>query len=199
MYRNSTAHPRYNQKPNQQGETKLAEPPPEIAAHWLDRTCLHVFRDVADLRVNLLTMVNDCTINRKLANAMVSTATELEEEVIRVKEEHASLESPRMIALEARIKRLKGISPVRINDFVSELKWSRAKKEGNVEAKQGFSPLLPSGPVAIEHGEAAWHFVVPGQRDQGPSKMEEYDTEQPPPLREGEPGAGNSLIKTFGL
>ncbi|KAL6988737.1 hypothetical protein U1Q18_014491 [Sarracenia purpurea var. burkii] len=73
----------------------------------VERTRHQVFRDVADLRVNLLTMVNDCSVNQKLARAMISTATVLEEEVIQVKKENAPFGSPRMTALVDRIKRLK--------------------------------------------------------------------------------------------
>ncbi|KAL6962783.1 hypothetical protein U1Q18_037742, partial [Sarracenia purpurea var. burkii] len=68
-------------------------------------------------------MVNDDSVNQEMARAMVSTATDLEEEVFCAKQELAPLESPRMIALEARIKRLKGINPVRINEFALELNW----------------------------------------------------------------------------
>ncbi|KAL7002252.1 hypothetical protein U1Q18_003406 [Sarracenia purpurea var. burkii] len=57
----------------------------------------------------------------EVARAMVSTAIELEAEVKCAKEEHGTLESPRMVVLEARIQCLKGISPVRISQFASTL------------------------------------------------------------------------------
>ncbi|KAL6965307.1 hypothetical protein U1Q18_036362, partial [Sarracenia purpurea var. burkii] len=41
-----------------------------------------------------------------------------------------------MVALEARVQCLTGISPVRINEFVSELSWNRIKNKGNVQGKK---------------------------------------------------------------
>ncbi|KAL6991777.1 hypothetical protein U1Q18_009888, partial [Sarracenia purpurea var. burkii] len=81
----------------------------------------------------------------KLAYAMVSTATDLKEEVIQVKKENVPLGSLRMTTLEARIKRLKGISPMRINEFASELNWSRVVSQlAPVETKE-VSELVEEG------------------------------------------------------
>ncbi|KAL6958398.1 hypothetical protein U1Q18_040335 [Sarracenia purpurea var. burkii] len=114
----------------------------------VERTRHQVFRDVADLRVNLLTMVNDCSVNQKLACAMISTATVLEEEVIQVKKENAPFGSPRMIALVDRIKRLKGISPMRINEFATELNWSTTITQASPAETKGSLELVVEGPAS---------------------------------------------------
>ncbi|KAL6962840.1 hypothetical protein U1Q18_037801 [Sarracenia purpurea var. burkii] len=114
----------------------------------VERTRHQVFRDVADLRVNLLTMVNDCSVNQKLARAMISTATVLEEEVIQVKKENAPFGSPRMTALVDRIKRLKGISPMRINEFATELNWSTTITQATPAETKGSPELVVEGPAS---------------------------------------------------
>ncbi|KAL6957184.1 hypothetical protein U1Q18_041901 [Sarracenia purpurea var. burkii] len=115
----------------------------------IERTRHQVFRDVADLRVNLLTMVNDCSVSQKLARVMVSTATDLEEEVIQVKKENAPFGSSRMTALVARIKRLKGISPIRINEFATELNWSTIITQATPAETKGFPELTVEGPASF--------------------------------------------------
>ncbi|KAL6962789.1 hypothetical protein U1Q18_037748 [Sarracenia purpurea var. burkii] len=114
-----------------------------------------------NLRVNLLTMVNDDSVNQEMARAMVSTATDLEEEVFRAKQELTPLESPRMIALEARIKRLKGINPVRINEFASELNWrSVVTQLAHVETMVGDTSVEDFDPNVADNKVKSDLFLV---------------------------------------
>ncbi|KAL6966929.1 hypothetical protein U1Q18_032724 [Sarracenia purpurea var. burkii] len=80
---------------------------------------------------------------------MVSTATDLEEEVIQVKKENAPFGSSRMTALVARIKRLKGISPIRINEFATELNWSTIITQATPAETKGFPELTVEGPASF--------------------------------------------------
>ncbi|KAL6962866.1 hypothetical protein U1Q18_037828 [Sarracenia purpurea var. burkii] len=89
--------------------------------------------------------VNTASRLSKLARAMISTATVLEEEVIQVKKENAPFGSPRMTALVDRIKRLKGISPMRINEFATELNWSTAITQATPAETKGSPELVVEG------------------------------------------------------
>ncbi|KAL6973615.1 hypothetical protein U1Q18_027800 [Sarracenia purpurea var. burkii] len=59
-----------------------------------------------------------------------------------------SIESPRMVALEAHLQRLKGVSPVRIKEFASELNLNAIKKEVKTQEEEetteseGVAPLV---------------------------------------------------------
>ncbi|KAL7002246.1 hypothetical protein U1Q18_003400, partial [Sarracenia purpurea var. burkii] len=117
-----------------------------------ERTPHHVIRDVTELRIKLLTMVTDHSVNGKCARAIISTARDLEAEVNRAKDD--SIDSLRMVALEARLHRLKGVSPVRINEFASELNLNSFKKGVNIQLDgatteaEGVAPLSSEDKVS---------------------------------------------------
>ncbi|KAL6965316.1 hypothetical protein U1Q18_036372, partial [Sarracenia purpurea var. burkii] len=96
-----------------------------------ERTPYHVIRDVAELRIKLLSMVRERSVNRKCAQAVIATTRDLEAEVNRAKDD--AIESPRMVALKARIQWLKGISPVRIKEFALELNLNPIRIGGNIQ------------------------------------------------------------------
>ncbi|KAL6955845.1 hypothetical protein U1Q18_049465, partial [Sarracenia purpurea var. burkii] len=117
-----------------------------------ERTPYHVIRDVAELRIKLLSMVRERSVNHKCARAVIATSRDLEAEVNRAKDD--AIESPRMVALEARIQRLKGISPVRIKEFASELNLNAIRIGGNIQEiwatteAEGVAPLSSEGKVS---------------------------------------------------
>ncbi|KAL6962887.1 hypothetical protein U1Q18_037849 [Sarracenia purpurea var. burkii] len=84
-----------------------------------ERTPYHVFRDAADLRLQLLLMKRDQSLDRQSKKYVISSVKELEVEEKLTKV--VPFDSARIASLEARIRSMKGLSPLRIQNLAKEL------------------------------------------------------------------------------
>ncbi|KAL6956927.1 hypothetical protein U1Q18_040634 [Sarracenia purpurea var. burkii] len=125
----------------------------EVMALDSERTPYHVFRDAADLRLHLLLMNRDQSLDRQSKKYVMSSVKELEAEEKLAKV--VPFDSVRIASLEARIRSMKGLSPLRIKNFTKELQSSAG---ANLQRAEGV--IFNASPMAD-----ADHVVNTGEKD----------------------------------
>ncbi|KAL6959183.1 hypothetical protein U1Q18_043595 [Sarracenia purpurea var. burkii] len=121
----------------------------EVTILDTERTPYHVFRNAADLRLQLLLMNRDQSLDRQSKRYVMSSVKELEAEENLAKV--VPFDSARIASLEARIRSMKGLSPLRIKNLTMELQSSAGSKsqrgaspvDKNEAEKEGIPNLLP--------------------------------------------------------
>ncbi|KAL7002124.1 hypothetical protein U1Q18_003277 [Sarracenia purpurea var. burkii] len=87
-----------------------------------ERTPYHIFRDAAEMRLHLLTMIRDQPLDLQSKKLVQSSVKELEAEEKRGKV--TPFDSARVASLEACIRSMKGLCPLKIKDLTKELQSS---------------------------------------------------------------------------
>ncbi|KAL6991680.1 hypothetical protein U1Q18_009791 [Sarracenia purpurea var. burkii] len=166
-------------------------------------------------------MIRDESMDKDFVKLLRTENKSFTAELLRIDKDPDPFSPSKMAFLEARIRSLKGLSPITKKiPMTSDLqgilvegvgegmgpsgeqgraslvlpKGSEVKRGNEIDpqAKQG---LLPPGPVATEQGDAGLHSVVPAQVIQSPSNMEEIKNDSSSPLLEGKP----EVKKIFGV
>ncbi|KAL6963280.1 hypothetical protein U1Q18_049199, partial [Sarracenia purpurea var. burkii] len=125
----------------------------EVMALDSERTPYHVFRDAADLRLHLLLMNREQSLDRQSKKYVMSSVKELEAEEKLAKV--VPFDSVRIASLEARIRSMKGLIPLRIKNFTKKLQSSAG---ANLQRAEGV--IFNASPMAD-----ADHVVNTGEKD----------------------------------